>query len=219
MRISRRLYLYIGDTMNLTTRVLIATMLLFSFSALAQTETTTSNESFFNKNQKFDNEGVELYSSNLDLKKHKKLGVGLTLGGSNGAMGINGELNLDPESALVIGLGTGPSYGSFNLLYKNNIESKYLSPYAKLGYSKWFKASNNSTAANSSDVLRAIYSDKDLKAGNFDADFFVGAIGAEYNQLEGPLSGVNFYGEVVLLTELKSAKMVPTGAVGVTYFY
>lgn len=205
--------------MNLTARLLVASALFVSLSVSAQSTTTSNNESFFSKNQKFDNEGVELYNSNLDLKKHKKFGLGLTLGGSNGAMGVNAELNLDPESALVIGLGTGPSYGSFNLLYKNNIESKYLSPYGKFGYSKWFKASNNSTPANSSDVLKAIYSDKDLKSGNFDADFFVAGIGAEYNQLEGPLSGVNFYGEVVLLTELKSAKLVPTGAVGLTYFY
>lgn len=204
--------------MNLTARLLIATGLFISISVSAQSS-TSSNESFFTRSQQFDNEGIELYNSNLELKKHKKIGLGLTLGGSNGAMGVNAELNLDPENALVIGLGTGPSYGSFNLLYKNSIESKYLSPYGKLGYSKWFKASNNSAAATSSDVLKAIYSDKDLKAGNFDADFFVGAIGAEYNQLEGPLSGVNFYGEIVLLTELKSAKLVPTGAVGVTYFY
>lgn len=205
--------------MNLTSRLLTATVLLFSFLVSAQETTTTANESFFSKSQKFDNEGVELYGSNLEMKMHKKIGVGFTLGGSNGAMGINGELNLDPENALVIGLGTGPSYGSFNLLYKNSLESKYLSPYGKIGYSKWFKASNNSTSANSSDVLRAIYSEKDLKAGNFDADFFVGTVGAEYNQLEGPLSGFNFYGEVVLLTELKSAKLVPAGAVGLTYFY
>jgi len=203
---------------NLTTRLLIAVMFFVSISVSAQSLTST-NESFFSKNQKFDNEGVELYTSNLELKKHKKLGFGVLLGGSTGQLGINGELNLDPENALVIGLGTGPSYGSFSLSYKNNIEAKYLSPYAKFGYSKWFKASNNSTSVQTSDVLKSIYSDKDLKAGNFDADFFVAGFGAEYNQLEGPLSGVNFYGEIVLLTEMKSAKLVPTGAVGLTYFY
>jgi hypothetical protein len=203
---------------NLTTRLLIAVMFLVSISVSAQSLTST-NESFFSKNQKFDNEGVELYMSNLELKQHKKLGFGVSLGGSTGQLGINGELNLDPENALVIGLGTGPSYGSFSLSYKNNIEAKYLSPYAKFGYSKWFKASNNSTSVQTSDVLKSIYSDKDLKAGNFDADFFVAGFGAEYNQLEGPLSGVNFYGEIVLLTEMKSAKLVPTGAVGLTYFY
>ncbi|MEQ1722633.1 MAG: hypothetical protein ABL930_05620 [Pseudobdellovibrio sp.] len=205
--------------MSVTAKVLTTALLLVSFQLNAQTVTANSNESFFSKNQKFDNEGVELYSSNLELKKHKKFGVGLSLGGSSGQLGLSGELNLDPENALVIGLGTGPSYGTFNLLYKYNYEAKYISPYAKFGYSKWFKASNNSTSAQTSDVLKSIYSDKDLKAGNFDADFFVSGLGAEYNQLEGQLSGVNFYGEVVLLTEIKSAKMVPTGAVGLIYFY
>jgi hypothetical protein len=205
--------------MRITARILATALFFISFQLNAQIAPELSNESFFSKNQKFDSEGVEVYSSNLELKKHKKFGLGVSLGGSSGQLGLNGELNLDPESALVIGLGTGPSYGSFNLLYKNNIEAKYLSPFSKLGYSKWFKASNNSTSARALDVLKSIYSDKDLKAGNFDADFFVAGFGAEYNQLEGPLSGVNFYGEIVLLTEIKSAKLLPTGAVGITYFY
>ena len=63
------------------------------------------------------------------------------------------------------------------------------------------------------------YSIRDLKNGKFGADFLVGALGAEYNQLEGELSGVNFYGELLLMTEIKTAKIVPTGAVGITYFY
>ncbi len=203
--------------MKFTARLVFISMLvLISSKVFAE---TGSNESVFSKNQQFDKEGVELYSSNLDLKRHKKFGFGASIGGANGALGLNAELNLDPENALVIGLGTGPSYGSFSLLFKRNFESKYLSPYCKLGYSKWFNSSNNSVAAKESDVLRRIFSEKDLKAGKFDADFIISSVGAEYNQLEGELSGVNFYGEIVLMTEVKSMAIIPSGAVGITYFY
>ncbi len=179
----------------------------------------SSNESFFSKNQKFDNDGVEFYHSNLDLKRHKKIGLGVSVGGANGALGLNSELNLDAENALVIGLGAGPNYGSFNLLYKRNFESNYLSSYYKVGYAKWFSATSNTSSAGSSDVLRQIFSEKDLKSGKFDTDFLITSFGAEYNQLEGELSGVNFYGELVMMTEIKSAKMIPSGAVGLIYFY
>ena len=179
----------------------------------------SDNASFFSKNQKYDKEGVELYNSNIDLKRHKKFGFGASVGGSGGVLGLNSELNLDPENALVIGLGAGPSYGSFNLLYKRNFESNYLSPYYKLGYSKWFSSSGINVAAKNSDILRRIFSEKDLNAGKFDADFIISTAGAEYNQLEGDLAGVNFYGEIVLMTELKSATIIPSGAVGITYFY
>ncbi|MEK6628274.1 MAG: hypothetical protein AABY53_06575 [Bdellovibrionota bacterium] len=210
--------------MNFTTKLTLVIGLVVSMSVFAQTSEMNSTdgggaESFFSKNQKFDDEGIELYNSNLDLKRHKKIGAGISVGGAGGALGLNSELNLDAENALVVGLGTGPNYGSFNLLYKRNLESNYLSPYGKLGYSKWFSASKNTSSVGSSDILRQIFSEQDLKSGKFDTDFMVTSLGAEYNQLEGEYSGVNFYGELVILTEIKSAKVVPTGAIGITYFY
>lgn len=194
--------------------------LLFAVSAQAQyNQYGNSNRSFFSKNQKFDHEGIELYDSNLDMKRHKRFGLGLSLGGANGVLGLNTEFNLDPENALVVGLGTGPSYGSISVLWKNNFEGQYLTPFTKLGYSKWFSSSGVSGGATDSDILRRIYSEQDLRSGRFDPDFLIAGLGAEYNQLEGEMAGVNFYGEVILMTELKTATFIPSGAVGMIYFY
>ena len=102
---------------------------------------------------------------------------------------------------------------------KYNFEALYVSPYFKGGYSKWFSAGKIPSDATSSDVLRQIYSQNDLQGGRFDANFLVGSIGAEYNQLEGEWAGVNFFGEVSLLAELRTARLVPTGSVGLTFFY
>lgn len=179
---------------------------------------TTENMSIFRKSQKFDTDGTELYNSNTEMRGHKKFGAGTSVGGSGGMLGLNLEINLEPENALVIGVGTGPSYGTFNILWKNSVESRYLSPYTKVGYSKWFAAGGSGTAADSG-VLRQIFSDHDLRAGKFGADFLVGSFGAEYNQLEGEMAGVNFYGELVLMGEMRTAKLIPSGAIGITYFY
>lgn len=202
--------------MNFGRLLIFATGLALCTQAIAD---VTTNESFFSRNQKFDNEGVELYTSNLDLKKHKKIGVGISIGGANGALGLNSELNLDPEAAVVVGLGMGPNYGTFSLLYKQNFEGLYLSPYGKIGYSKWFSAANNTTSAGNSDFIKRTFSESEIKNGKFDTDLLITSFGAEYNQLEGELSGVNFYGELVMMTEIKSAKLTPSGAVGIIYFY
>lgn len=202
--------------MNFNTVLAFTIGLALSVQVVAE---IAPNESFFVTEQKFDQEGVELYTSNLDLKKHKKIGLGISIGGASGALGFNSELNLDSENALVAGLGVGPNYGTFNLLYKRNFEGLYLSPFAKFGYSKWFSASNNTTSAGNSDFIKRIFSDAEIKSGKFDTDLLITTFGAEYNQLEGELAGVNFYGELVMMTEIKSAKLTPSGAVGLIYFY
>jgi hypothetical protein len=191
------------------------TLVFLSIQAASQ----ESNSSFFSKKQQFDESGTELYANNLEMKAHKKLGAGLTLGGALGQLGALAEINLDPNRALLIGMGNGPGYGTFTVQGKYNFEALYMSPYVKAGYSKWFSAGKVPSDATGSDVLRQIYSQADLKAGRFDANFVLGTFGAEYNQLEGELAGVNFFGEMTLMSELQTARLVPTGSVGIIYFY
>lgn len=197
-------------------KIYLICILLYSSLSFSQ---EMAYQSFFSSSQSFNSDGTELYNSNLQLKKHKKVGVGIALGGVNGSFGANAELNLDPMTALVIGVGTGPSYGTFNLQGKLNFEAYYLSPFIKMGYSRWFNSGNLPSQADSSDVLRQVYSAAELRAGKFDASFLTSSIGAEYNQLEGELSGLNFYGEVTLMADTRNYKLIPAGSVGLTYFY
>ena len=96
-------------------------LLSFSGKAHAQSQVQAPSslaapyESIFVKHQQLDQDGTELYQSNYDLKKHKKIGAGLSLGGASGVLGVNAEINLAPAETLVIGMGTGPSYGTFNI--------------------------------------------------------------------------------------------------------
>jgi hypothetical protein len=177
------------------------------------------NESVFAKNQKFDTDGTELYDSNLDLKAHKRLGLGVMIGGAAGLIGFNGEINVEPSDAAIAGLGFGSGYTSFNLGWKHNFLGNYLSPYTKVGYSKWFNNSSGSSSADSSDVLKRVLTDDEIKNNRFSADFVIGSLGLEYNQLEGDLSGMNLFGELAMMSEIKKGVFIPTGAVGITYYY
>lgn len=175
------------------------------------------NQSVFSKNQKFDRDGVELYQTNLDMKQYKKLGVGLMAGGATGVLSLNGEINLEPSEAAIIGIGIGPGYGAFNLGWKHNFEAYYLSPYTKVGYSKWYSSSKGD--ATDSAVLKRVYNENELRGGRFDVDFVAGSMGIEYNQLEGDLSGVNLFGEIVVMADFRKFTMIPTGAIGINYYY
>ena len=205
-------------------KILFMLLFLTSQSVLFATQANANdssgmnqNQSIFNKNQKFDREGIELYQTNLDMKQYKKLGVGLMAGGATGVLSLNGEINLESSEAAIIGIGIGPGYGAFNLGWKHNFEAYYLSPYTKVGYSKWYSSSKGD--ATDSAVLKRIYNESELRGGRFDVDFVAGSMGIEYNQLEGDLSGVNLFGEIVVMADFRKFTMIPTGAIGINYYY
>ena len=153
------------------------------------------------------------------MKSFKKMGVGFATGGLVGGFGLNAEFNLMPADALFVGLGRGDAYNSFSLGWKHNFESEYLSFYTKVGYGKWFNNGAEAGSANSNDILRRVLTDSEIADNKFSTNFVAGGLGLEYNQLEGNLSGVNFYGEIMVLADLRKSMLLPTGSVGITYFY
>ncbi len=203
----------------LMTLVVCLSSVSFVQAQLQTSSQSETNISIFSKNQKIDNQGIEIYLTNLEMKAHKKIGLGLTTGGLTGGFGFNGEFNLEPVNALVVGLGRGDSYNSFNLAWKHNFESEYLSLYTKVGYGKWFNNSAGGNSAGSNDILKRVLTESEVRENKFNTDFFAGGAGIEYNQLEGELAGVNFFGEVLLMTEVKRSIYLPAGSIGVTYFY
>ena len=198
-------------------KLLIIALTFLTSAAFAQSETT--NQSVFSKSQKFDNEGVELYDSNYELKTYKKIGLGLSTGGMTGGLGFNLEVNLQPEDALAFGIGAGKAYNSFHIAWKHNYEAAYLSPYTKVGYANWFNSNSKSESASSNDILDRVLSENQIKENKFSANFLAAGMGLEYNQLEGELAGVNFFGELMVMGELNSSIYLPTAGLGLTYFY
>lgn len=195
--------------------LVIAALVLVATLAEAQ----ETQQSILTRSQKFDHEGVELYSSNYELKSYKKIGLGVSTGGLTGLLGFNVEVNVASSDAVIFGLGTGTAYNSFQISWKRNFEAAYLSPYIKAGYSTWFNSNAKKSGADDSSVLKSVLSDSQIKENRFAAHFLAGGAGLEYNQLEGELSGVNFYGELFMLGEIQTNKYLPTAGVGLTYFY
>jgi hypothetical protein len=197
---------------------LVISLALVSQNALADTSTGTT--SIFSKNQKFDHEGIELYDSTFDMKSMKRIGAGLATGGMTGLIGLNIEINIQPEDTFFLGLGSGKGYNTFNFGYKKNFEGYYMSPYTKVGITRWSNHSNSSGGtAMSSDILRQVLSSDEIRDNRFYVNFLAAVEGVEYYQLEGNLSVINLFGELLLLADISDFKLVPTGSIGITYFY
>ena len=193
---------------------------LVGVSLNAHSDTTTSTTSILSKNRKYDQEGIELYNSNLDMKSMKRVGAGLVAGGLAGLIGLNIEINIEPENTFFLGLGTGKGFNTFNFGYKKNFESLYMSPYTKVGFSQWYNSSkSDETVGPNSNILRQVLSDNEIQNNKFNVNFLAGGAGLEYNQLEGDLSGLNLFGEVIVMADLATFKIQPTGSIGITYFY
>ena len=58
-----------------------------------------------------------------------------------------------------------------------------------------------------------------IKRSPAKAAAIAGGAGLEYNQLEGELSGVNIYAELLAMTNMTKLSFIPTGSVGLIYFY
>lgn len=175
-----------------------------------------SIETEYVQNMQWEREG---YSNNLKLREQRKVGAGVAVGGQLGMASVNIEFNIEDADGVVTGFGTGPGYNSFQLSWKHNFSGDYLSPYTTVGYSRWYNSAGGKSDYSDSPVLDRVLTDAEKREGRFGTDFLFGSIGLQYNQLSGPLAGFSVYGEIVMMAEAKRSLLVPTGAVGTTYFF
>lgn len=159
------------------------------------------------------------YPTTLKMRESLKVGVGASVGGSLGLMGLNLELNFEDADGVLAGFGLGPGYSSFQLAWKHAFDGDYLAPYTTAGYSRWYNSYGANGNLGNSDTLDRILTDAERREGRFGADFVFGAVGIQYNQLSGAYAGFSAYAEVMMMAEVNRQVLVPTGAVGSIYYF
>jgi hypothetical protein len=159
-----------------------------------------------------------IYQSNYDLRQHRKMGVGGSIGGPLGVLGIFTELNLRKQDSVVAGFGAGSGYNSFLMSWKRSFEGVYLSPYSQLGYSRWF-SSGKSGEPSKSTILSQVLDESQKGDGKFGKDFIVGSLGLQYAQLQGETTGLSFFLQFDLMFAPENGLLLPTGALGSIYFF
>ncbi|UYL10643.1 hypothetical protein B9G69_008650 [Bdellovibrio sp. SKB1291214] len=159
------------------------------------------------------------YSSTLNMRESRKVGVGMSVGGALGLVGIAGEFNFEDENGVVAGFGTGPGYNSIQFAWKHAFEGDYIAPYYTAGYSRWYNSMGNSGSWKESSILDRVLTDDEKKSGRFGTDFLNASLGLQYNQLSGDFAGVSCFAEVVAMYEVKRSQLIPSGTVGALYYF
>ncbi|MBV2167205.1 MAG: hypothetical protein KUL82_00750 [Bdellovibrio sp.] len=159
------------------------------------------------------------YSSTLKMREDRKVGAGLSVGGTLGLAGFNMELNFEDADGVIAGFGTGPGYNSVQLAWKHAFEGDYLAPYASVGYSRWYNSRGSSNNYGSSDILDRVLTSNEKKTGQFGTDFVNTSLGLQYNQLTGDLAGLSFFGELTAMWEVKRSMLLPNGSIGAIYYF
>ncbi len=158
------------------------------------------------------------YSSNLKLREDRKIGLGTQLGGGLGVAGLNLEINVDSENAMMAGVGTGTGYGTFQVLWRHSFEGQYFAPYTTAGWSRWYNSSSTSDYKNSL-ILNRVLNESEKATGRFGVDFLTVSAGMQYQQLSGDLVGLSFFADFALLTAISNFTLVPTGTLGSIYYF
>jgi hypothetical protein len=158
------------------------------------------------------------YKDNLALRDARKIGLGIATGGTLGTYGVNLEINFEDINSAMAGFGGGSGFNTFHVAWKYSFPGDTIAPFATAGYSRWYNSSGSGNF-NNSGVLGRVLSDQQKSEGRFAADFLTGSAGLQYTQLTGELAGTLLFAEVVLMDEVNRGILVPTGSVGVGYYF
>jgi len=165
-------------------------------------------------------EGQE-FGSTFDLRTRRRVGLGGMTSGATGLLGAFIELNLTPSESALIGFGGGPQYRAIHFQWKHIFGGQSFSPYAGIGYARWYNASGGEPIKNTtpSSLESRFLNEREKQSGQFEVNLLTPNLGIQYNFLSGDYTGLGIFGEVALLTELSDLSPAPTGALGVLYYF
>jgi len=156
------------------------------------------------------------YTDNMKMRSDRRIGVGVEVGGESGLLGGLLELNMEDENAATIGLGFGNTFQSFSVNWKHSFEGNFFTPYTTVGYSHWY---GNGGHAPSSHVLDEMLNSDEKSTDRFGLDLAVAGAGVQYQELSGDFQGTSFFGELDMAVAPFRGKVMPTAAIGATYFF
>lgn len=156
------------------------------------------------------------YADNLKLREARRVGLGTQIGGTAGMLGLLLELNLEDQDGTTVGAGFGDQYGTFTLSWKHSFEGTYFTPYTTLGWSRWYSLGRG---VSDSHVVEGMLTRSERDEGRYGIDFIAASGGMQYNQLDGDFAGATLFGEVNLMFAPFRGKVLPTAAVGTSYFF
>lgn len=164
---------------------------------------------------------MQEFDSIFDLRTQRRVGLGAMTSGATGLLGVLIELNLTPMESAVIGFGGGDQYQAFNFQWRHIFGGESFSPYAGIGYARWYNASGGGSVGKTtpSFLESQFLTDAQKRSGRFGIDLLTPTAGIQYSFLNGEYTGLGIFAELVILTEVSKLSSAPTGALGALYYF
>lgn len=160
--------------------------------------------------------------STYSFRTSRRVGVDFSTASNLGMLGIGIELNFATEDAFRLGFGGGPGYKSAGFGWKHAFDGRYFAPYTTVQFSRWYSPVNGSKAVgetNPTYLGTQFLTDEQKRTGEYALHFLSAGFGMQYSQLDGPYQGMSLFAEIILLGNLERSTAVPTGSLGVGYFF
>lgn len=140
------------------------------------------------------------YRDFIELRGQRRVGAGFLGGGQLGVGGLLVDLNIEDVDSALVGIGGGDDHQSFYVGWKRVLMGIAFTPYVTAGVSHWY----------------ATHGDNEKKKNQ---TYLMPSLGLQYAVLAGPSTGFTAQAELVLQMAASDLRPVPTGALGVLYYF
>lgn len=163
-------------------------------------------------------EYIDSYSTNWDLRAHRKIGAGIGVLGIFAGFGGVADINFEASNAAQVGFGSAPGYNTFFAAWKHSFQANYVAPYTSLGYSRWY-SSKSSDLNDKSYVLNQVLGQNELSQGQIGVDFLMMNVGLQYQELSGSWIASSLFFELNGLISTHNGKFIPSASLGTLYYF
>jgi len=156
-----------------------------------------------------------------NLRKRRRVGLGIATSGIYGALGANMELNFTPSTGVILGFGLAKGYQTFSFQVKKIIGGNSFMPYISGGYAQWYTTGIPSInfKTSSPSILSEKFLSNNEKKNGFQEHLLFGSVGIQYLQLKAPYQGTSVFGEVTLIVDVDDVVIAPLGSLGLSFYF
>jgi hypothetical protein len=157
----------------------------------------------------------------MDLRKLRRVGIGLQAAGTLGLGGAVLDLAFTPHWSVDAGFGGGSGFQAVKFEGKYVLAGDWLMPYMNFGFTRWSSTGNSGPITKTTPGLLAdrLLSQDERSAGQFEKNLLYPGIGLQFMQLSGDWAGSSLYTELTVLMDLGTFVAAPTGSLGFLYYF
>lgn len=138
------------------------------------------------------------YSNVDELKMQRRFGLGMSAGGPLSVLGLEVDVNIEPEWGVSLGIGTGLDYSTMMAKTRFFLPGQWVSPYLTAGIARWWSNGTKEKVLGPSILRNKFLPGESDFTNGFDVWIVYPGIGVQFMHS----LGFAFYAEVQYLFKL-----------------